>query len=90
VSPCRLFPNEIPIEGTRLDVWENAQEYVAWVLQTDLPKLFFWFTLAVIIIEDMAARFIQRLRNTKNANLGPGLHYLQEDHPHKIGGEVAQ
>lgn len=70
--------------------WEKAQKYIAWLLQTDLPKLFFWVTPAVIVTKDTAERLIQELRNTKNVYLGPGLHYVQEDYPHAIGLEIAQ
>jgi haloalkane dehalogenase len=32
---------------------------------------------------------MENLKNVKGVFLGKGLHYLQEDHPHMIGKEVA-
>lgn len=89
-EPVWRFTNEIPIEGKPADVAEKAQKYIAWLLQTDLPKLFFWVTPGINITKEVAERFIQELRNTKTVFLGPGLHYVQEDHPHAIGREIAQ
>jgi haloalkane dehalogenase len=89
-EPLWRFPNEIPIAGSPADVWEKAQKYITWLLETDLPKLFFWATPAIIITKETAESFIEKFRNTKSVNLGPGLHYLQEDYPHTIGREIAQ
>jgi len=81
-EPVWRFPNEIPIAGEPADVWEKVQTYVAWLFNSDIPKLFFWVSPAVIITPDTAERFTEGLRNTKGVYLGPGLHYIQEDHPH--------
>jgi haloalkane dehalogenase len=89
-EPLWRFPNEIPIAGNPADVWEKVQKYIAWLLETDIPKLFFWATPAIIITEETAKSFIEKFRNTKSVFLGPGLHYLQEDYPHIIGREVAR
>jgi len=29
------------------------------------------------------------LKNLKTVNVGPGLHYIQEDHPHEIGESLS-
>jgi len=89
-EPVWRLPNEIPIEGKPADVLEIAQKYIAWLLETDVPKLFFWVTPAINITKDVAEKFSQQLRNIKTVFLGPGLHYVQEDHPHAIGREIAQ
>ena len=36
--------------------------------------------------------FIEKmeLKNLKTVDIGPGIHYLQEDNPHLIGSELAQ
>jgi len=32
----------------------------------------------------------KHLKNLKTVDIGPGIHYLQEDNPHLIGSELAQ
>ncbi|KAH8660557.1 Alpha/Beta hydrolase protein [Xylariales sp. PMI_506] len=89
-EPVWRFPNEIPIAGEPADVWEKVQTYMTWLLKTDIPKLFFWVSPGVIITPNTAEQFMQKLRNTKGVYLGSGRHYVQEDHPHTIGREIAQ
>ncbi|KAH7120687.1 Alpha/Beta hydrolase protein [Dactylonectria macrodidyma] len=89
-EPVWRFPNEIPVAGEPADVWEKAKKYMAWLPHTEFPKLFFWATPAIIITEDKAENFIREFENMKSVNLGAGLHYFQEDHPHAIGREIAQ
>lgn len=40
-EPVYRFPNELPIAGAPADVWAMAEAYHAWLLETDIPKLFF-------------------------------------------------
>ncbi|KAK2669807.1 Alpha/Beta hydrolase fold [Fusarium oxysporum f. sp. vasinfectum] len=89
-KPLWRFPNEILIEGELADVWGKAQTYLAWLFETELPKLFFWVTSGGTISEERAVEFIKKLRNTNSVYLGRGVHFLQEDHPHRIGREVAK
>lgn len=88
-EPVYRFPNELPIEGQPEDVWQMAQEFMAWLFANDLPKLFFWVTPATFIGETRAKKFIGQLRNTRSVYLGEGIHYVQEDHPHAIGRELS-
>ncbi|KAM0540611.1 hypothetical protein ACHAPJ_013567 [Fusarium lateritium] len=89
-EPLWRFPNEIPIEGEPADVWDKAQTYLTWLFETELPKLFFWATPGGTISEERAVQFIKRLRNTNTVYVGSGVHFLQEDHPHRIGREIAK
>ena len=88
-EPVWRFPNEILIEGKPTDVWEKAQKYMTWLQQTNLPKLLFWVTTAIIVTKGTAERCIQTFPNTKSVYLGHGLHFVQEDYPHTIGREIA-
>ncbi|KAI8271140.1 hypothetical protein K4K58_000015 [Colletotrichum sp. SAR11_239] len=89
-EPVWRFPNEIPIGGQPADVAEMADKYMAWLLKTELPKLFFWVTPGGTIGEEKAAELMEKLRNTRSVYLGPGVHFVQEDHPHAIGREISQ
>jgi haloalkane dehalogenase len=33
---------------------------------------------------------VDHLKNLKTVNIGPGLHYIQEDNPHLIGEKLAK
>ncbi|KAH8802498.1 Alpha/Beta hydrolase protein [Xylogone sp. PMI_703] len=88
-EPIYRFPNELPIAGEPADPWKVAQDYMAWLLASDKPKLFFWVTPGGLIWEAKAKELIEKLKNTRAVYLGEGVHFVQEDHPHRIGRELA-
>lgn len=88
-EPLYRFPNELPIEGRPTETWETAQKYMEWLFANDVPKLFFTASPGTFIGEDRAKAFTEKLKNMKSVHLGKGLHFLQEDHPHLIGRELA-
>lgn len=88
-EPLYRFPNEIPIQGSPADVWAMAEKYHAWLLASDLPKLFFWATPGALIQTPKAEWYAKNLKNTRSVDIGPGVHFLQEDNPHMIGREIA-
>jgi len=59
-------------------------------LESEVPKLFFSATPGVIIGEELAGWYRNTLKNTRSVGIGPGRHYLQEDNPSLIGGELAK
>jgi len=82
-EPLYRWANEVPIEGDPVDV---SEKYHAWLLESEVPKLFFWATPGVIIGEELAGWYRNTLKNTRSVGIGPGRHYLQEDNPSLIGG----
>jgi haloalkane dehalogenase len=54
-------------------------------METDTPILLFYANPGALIPPQAAAWLAGRLRNIETRYLGPGYHYVQEDHPHKIG-----
>ena len=88
-EPLYRFANEVPIAGEPADVYARVEAYHDWLLGSDLPKLFFWSHPGQVIPEELAAWYAQHLPNTRSVDLGPGLHYVQEDNPHLIGRELA-
>ena len=88
-EPIYRFPNELPIAGAPLDVWAMASAYQAWLLETEIPKLLFWAEPGALVSPKRAAWWSAKLRCCRTVALGQGLHYLQEDHPDRIGREVA-
>jgi haloalkane dehalogenase len=54
------------------------------------PKLLFVGDPGALVSPAFAEEFAKGLRNCSVAHLGPGAHYLQEDHPQAIGSNVKQ
>jgi haloalkane dehalogenase len=61
-----------------------------WLQQTDLPKLLVHADPGLLIPAQAVDRYRQQLPNLETAFVGPGLHYIQEDQPEKIGQAIAQ
>lgn len=88
-EPLYRFPNDLPIAGAPVDIWAMAQAYQAWLFETDIPKLFFWADPGAIISPARAAFLSRELKACKSVPLGAGRHFVQEDHPERIGQEIA-
>ncbi len=89
-KPIRQWPREIPIEGKPTDVYEAVKAYNQWLKESSIPKLLFYAKPGGLISKDLAERLTQSIPNMQSVFIGEGLHYLQEDHPHKIGEALAQ
>jgi len=88
-EPVYQFPNALPIAGAPADTYAMAIAYHDWLLETDTPKLFFWADPGAQISPERAAWYRRRLKACRSVALGPGAHYVQEDHPDTIGREIA-
>ncbi|AME28365.1 haloalkane dehalogenase [Burkholderia sp. PAMC 26561] len=87
-EPIWRFPNDLPIAGEPADVYAMAVAYHNWLLETDVPKLFFWADPGALISVERAAYYRTRLKACHSVALGKGIHYVQEDHPDLIGREI--
>ena len=83
------WPNEIPIEGKPADVAKIIDSYNQKLRESELPKLLFYADPGGIITSRAVEWCQSNLKNLKTVNIGPGIHYLQEDNPHLIGSELA-
>ena len=83
------WPNEIAIEGEPADVHEAVASYQQWLQQTPLPKLLLHATPGALIREQAVGWAKANLPNLKTADIGTGIHFVQEDNPHQIGAELA-
>jgi haloalkane dehalogenase len=88
-KPLWRWPNEIPISGEPADVTKAVVKYNQWLAGSMLPKLLFYATPGAILTAPMVEWCKANLKNLMTVDLGPGIHYLQEDHPHLIGTELA-
>ena len=86
--PVRVWPEEVPFDGHPEDVAEIVTSYNAWLQETTIPKLCFYAEPGLIIQKNDINWISGHFPNIKMVNLGKGLHFVQEDHPHKIGREL--
>jgi haloalkane dehalogenase len=88
-EPVYRFPNELPIAGSPIDVYAMVNAYHDWLLETDVPKLFFWAEPGALISPERAAWYQKHLKGCRSVGLGAGRHYMQEDHADTIGKDIA-
>jgi len=87
--PTWRFPNELPIAGEPADVYATLERAHEALSASRYPKLLFAAEPGGLVSPAVAEEFALRLHNCRLVKLGPGLHYLQEDHPEIIGETVA-
>jgi haloalkane dehalogenase len=84
-KPLWRWPNEIPLEGEPAGVVEVVQAYTDWLQGSSVPKLLLYATPGAILRADMVAWCQAHIKALTSVNIGPGLHFVQEDQPHAIG-----
>jgi haloalkane dehalogenase len=87
--PTWRFPNELPIGGTPADVHATLESAHAALSASTYPKLLFSADPGALVAPGMAEDFARKLHDCRLAKLGPGKHFLQEDHAKTIGQSVA-
>ncbi len=88
-KPVRAWPREIPLGGKPQRVHEKVAAYSDWLTQSDIPKLCFYAHPGGLIKESDVTYIKNNFPNTKTIDIGPGIHFIQEDNPHLIGTELA-
>ena len=89
-KPVWRWPNELPIEGKPKDVTKAVGEYNQKLQISNIPKLLIYGEPGALITKHMVDWCVKNLSNLTTANIGAGIHYLQEDNPHAIGLEIAK
>ena len=89
-KPVRQWPCEIPIDGKPADVHSAVADYSRWLQETDLPKLLFHASPGGITDEATLAWCRESFPNLETVDIGDGIHFVQEDNPHRIGLELAR
>ncbi len=85
----RQWPREIPIDGHPADVHAAVAAYNSWLQRTELPKLLLFARPGALIHKKVVEMARERFPNLETANIGRGLHFVQEDNPHGIGEAIA-
>ncbi|MEO0997636.1 MAG: haloalkane dehalogenase, partial [Pseudomonadota bacterium] len=86
--PIWRFTNEIPIAGEPAETEMAVNAYVAWLQETDMPKLLFHIDRGSLIPPDRVAWARKHLSNLNTIDLKTGGHFVQEEHPNRIGREL--
>ncbi len=88
-KPVLRLPRELPIEGQPADVAAISAHDQRALRLSSYPKLLFAGDPGALVSPQAARAFAASLKNCRLIELGPGAHYLQEDHADAIGGAVA-
>jgi haloalkane dehalogenase len=88
-TPILKLPRELPIAGEPREVYSIAEGDQAALRSSVYPKLLFAAEPGALISPAAAEALAAELHNCRLIKLGAGLHYLQEDHPDRIGEEIA-
>jgi len=86
--PVRQWPREIPIDGKPADVHETVEAYNRYLQETAIPKLLLYARPGGIIREEAVAWSQTHLPNLETADIGDGIHFVQEDQPDAIGAAL--
>ena len=84
------WPREVPVAGDPADVNREVIANNEWLLNSKLPKLMFHADPGALIPMQLAEVLKGTLHNLESVFLGKGGHFLQEDHPDKIGRLLAE
>ena len=89
-EPLYVWANQIPIAGSPSDVYDITTRYHDWLLseKCSISKLLLWASPGDLLSPDRSKWYMERLKNAKGVDVGPGRHYLQEDQPHAIGKAI--
>ena len=86
--PVWRWPNEIPVDGEPAEVASLVGEYSIWLGASSVPKLLLHAQPGAILRKDLVAWCREHVKNLRIVDVGPGLHFIQEDRPHEIGEAI--
>ena len=81
--PTLTWPRQIPVDGEPADVVELVRAYDEWLSSSSVPKLFINAEPGAIITGNQRA-FCRTWPNQTEVTV-PGIHFVQEDSPDRIG-----
>jgi haloalkane dehalogenase len=88
--PMLAFPRDLPMEDEPADVVARVKAYGEWlVASAGVPKLLLAFEPGAVMTEPVVAWSREHVAALEVEMIGPGLHYVQEDHGPAIGRAIA-
>jgi haloalkane dehalogenase len=88
--PTLALPNDLPIEGEPADVFAALTQAHEALARSTYPKVLLAGDPGALVSPAFARSFAANLINCEVETLGPGAHYLQEDHPAAISAATAR
>ena len=88
-KPVYVFPNEIPLDGKPEDVAATVEDYGKALAQSTIPMLLLTFEPGAIIMQPEKDWCRQTFPDLTLKEMGPGIHFVQEDQPAGIGKTIA-
>ena len=88
--PVLAWPRQLPIDGEPADVVAIVREYDEWLAKSDeVPKLLLTFEPGTEMTPQVVQWCRDNIAGLEVEYVGPGLHYVAEDHPEAIAARVA-
>jgi haloalkane dehalogenase len=84
-KPVYQFPNDIPLGGEPQDVVAAVEYFGRALAQARIPLLLLTFEPGAIIQQKEIAWCQARFPALRVQEIGPAIHFVQEDQPHQIG-----
>lgn len=88
-APIWRLARDTPIGGEPRDVWDAVSSYSEKLRRSELPTLMLFATPGALLTTEHVEWCKQNIKNLESVSIGPGLHFIQENNPHRIGQEVA-
>ena len=86
--PLLQWPREIPIAGEPAHSVEAVNRYSEWFFASDIPKLLIHAEPGALIPPEAVEYLKSNLKTLTTVNIGPGVHFLQEDSPEGIASAL--
>jgi len=87
--PIWRWPVELPIAGYPQDNHLMMETYSDKLIASKHPKLLFYASPGALMPADKVSWAKAKLSNVTYVDLGKGIHHLQEENPHAIGGGLS-
>ena len=84
-KPTLVWPRQVPIAGEPADTAEVITANGDWLYSTDMPKLMLHVAPGALMPPPVVEYVKANASNLEDVFLGPGVHFVQEDHPEAIG-----
>ena len=88
--PILNWARQIPIAGEPANVHAIVSSYYQWLQTSEVPKLMIHVSPGAIITDEVANELKELLPNLQSVHVGEGHHFIQEDHPDKIGQAISE
>ncbi len=92
----QIVPLDLPIMGVPEDNQDSFERFGQYLATSDVPKLFLHGAPGALVQDVVPpgaplSTFdtVSGFPNTTVVDVGPGTHFLQEDHPHEIGEAIS-